>query len=59
MDATCESGAVRHGAECFNFYFPQAASESVGPWKEGDVACISYRYMYRIVYIYVCVCICI
>eukprot|EP00435_Cladocopium_sp_Y103_P024987 s2612_g6.t1 len=23
VDATCESGAVRHGAECFNFYFPQ------------------------------------
>jgi hypothetical protein len=23
MDATHESGAVRHGAECFNYYFPQ------------------------------------
>ena len=24
VEATNESGAVRHGAECFNFYFPQA-----------------------------------
>jgi len=23
VKATCDSGAVRHGAECFNFYFPQ------------------------------------
>eukprot|EP00913_Durusdinium_trenchii_P024466 g22968.t1 len=23
VEATSESGAVRHGAECFNFYFPQ------------------------------------
>jgi hypothetical protein len=23
VDATGECGAVRHGAECFNFYFPQ------------------------------------
>ena len=26
VDATNESGAVRHGAECFNFYFPQVPS---------------------------------
>ena len=38
VDATCESGAVRHGAECFNFYFPQAVGgDGWGPWKEGDV----------------------
>jgi hypothetical protein len=23
VKATCDSGAVRHGAECFNFFFPQ------------------------------------
>ena len=23
VDATISCGAVRHGAECFNFYFPQ------------------------------------
>merc|ERR1719329_950580 len=23
VDATKETGAVRHGAECFNFFFPQ------------------------------------
>mmetsp|Transcript_17932 Transcript_17932/g.56104 ORF Transcript_17932/g.56104 Transcript_17932/m.56104 type:complete len:805 (-) Transcript_17932:69-2483(-) len=27
IDATRESGAVRHGAECFNFYFPQELDE--------------------------------
>ena len=24
IHTTRESGAIRHGAECFNFYFPQA-----------------------------------
>eukprot|EP00434_Breviolum_minutum_P023161 symbB.v1.2.020435.t2/scaffold1721.1/size104744/4 len=28
VDATSESGAVRHGAECFNFYFPQELDEN-------------------------------
>lgn len=28
VDATCESGAVRHGAECFNFYFPQELDDN-------------------------------
>merc|ERR1719424_1600722 len=27
VKATIESGAVRHGAECFNFYFPQELDE--------------------------------
>ena len=26
---------------------------SVGPWKQGDVACISYRYM--MIYVYNCI----
>merc|ERR1712107_201431 len=27
VQATCDSGAVRHGAECFNSYFPQELDE--------------------------------
>lgn len=42
IGATLESGAVRHGAECFNFYFPQELDASYlaiwdgfpdKPWK--------------------------
>ena len=35
VDATSESGAVRHGAECFNFYFPQVQCLSLieGIWR--------------------------
>ena len=28
VDATSNSGAVRHGPECFNYYFPQAMDET-------------------------------
>ncbi|CAK9095700.1 unnamed protein product [Durusdinium trenchii] len=28
VEATSESGAVRHGAECFNFYFPQELDDN-------------------------------
>merc|ERR1711964_816657 len=28
VQATLSCGAVRHGAECFNFYFPQELDES-------------------------------
>jgi len=43
VDATAECGAVRHGAECFNFYFPQELDDeflvvwdgfSNPPWKQ-------------------------
>jgi len=35
VDATRESGAVRHGAECFNFYFPQELDEDyLVVWEE-------------------------
>merc|ERR1712137_757326 len=28
VEATCSSGAIRHGAECFNFFFPQELDDN-------------------------------
>ena len=40
IEATKFSGAVRHGAECFNFYFPQDAGSGLRGYPEAPMQLI-------------------
>merc|ERR1712113_322458 len=45
VESTKESGAVRHGAECFNFYFPQELDEDYLVVWEGFDEGKNWEYM--------------